>query len=204
MSQIWKDEKIIPVTVVEAKPNLVTCMRTTALDGYDAVQVKLGKTKKEFRNGKGGAMFASESFKEGAEVTVEAFNEGDIVRVAGVSKGKGFQGVVRRHGFAGGPKTHGQKNRLRAPGSIGNTTPQRVIPGRKMAGHMGDERITVINLEIAGVDKEKNILMIKGAVPGARGGVLEISRRKRGSPVSPLISRNEPSKIEVMPKAAKK
>jgi len=203
MSQIWKNEKIVPITVVEAAPNKVTFIRTKERDGYEAVQVSLGKTKREFRNGKN-ATFTSESFKEGAEVTVEAFKEGDIVRVAGITKGKGFQGVVKRHGFHGGPKTHGQKNRLRAPGSIGNTTPQRVIPGRKMAGHMGDERITVINLEIAGVDKEKNILMIKGAVPGARGGVLEISRRKRGSPVSPLISRNEPSKIEVMPKAAKK
>ena len=157
MSQIWKDEKIIPVTVVEAKPNTITCMRTTARDGYEAVQVRLGRTKKEFRNGKN-ATFASESFKEGAEVTVEAFKEGDIIRVAGISKGKGFQGVVRRHGFAGGPKTHGQKNRLRAPGSIGNTTPQRVIPGRRMAGHMGVDRITVKNLQVVGVDKDKNFL----------------------------------------------
>ncbi len=176
MSQIWKDEKIIPVTVVAATPNKVTLIRTTERDGYQAVQVQLGKTKKEFRNGKN-AIFASESYKEGAEVTVEAFKEGDIVRVAGISKGKGFQGVVRRHGFAGGPKTHGQKNRLRAPGSIGNTTPQRVIPGRRMAGHMGVDRITVKNLEIVGVDKDKNILLVKGAVPGARGGVLEISKK---------------------------
>lgn len=176
MSQIWKDEKIIPITIVAATPNKVTLMRTTARDGYEAVQVQLGKTKREFRNGKNAA-FASESYKEGAEVTVEAFKEGDIVRVEGISKGKGFQGVVKRHGFHGGPKTHGQKNRLRAPGSIGNTTPQRVIPGRRMAGHMGVDRITVKNLEVVGVDKEKNILMIKGAVPGATGGVLEISKR---------------------------
>src|SRR3989344_5642439 len=142
--------------------------------------------------------------KLNADADLSSLNVGDLVKVSGVTRGHGFQGVVKRHGFHGGPKTHGQKNRHRAPGSIGNTTPQRVIPGRKMAGHMGDERMTVINLEVAGVDKEKNILMIKGAVPGARGGVLEISRRKRGSPVSPLISRNEPSKMEVMPKAAKK
>ncbi len=176
MSQLWQGEKIVPVTVVHAMPNKVTMIRTTTRDGYQSVQVQLGKTKREFRNGKN-ATFASESFKEGAEVTVEAFKEGDIVRVAGITKGRGFQGVVKRHGFHGGPKTHGQKNRLRAPGSIGNTTPQRVIPGRRMAGHMGDVRQTVKNLEVVGVDKEKNFLMIKGAVPGARGGILEISKK---------------------------
>ena len=101
---------------------------------------------------------------------------GDKVNVSGRSKGKGFQGVVKRHGFAGGPKTHGQKNRLRAPGSIGATAPQRTIKGRKMAGRMGNERITVKNLLIAGVDKEKNMLMVRGAVPGARGGLLEIRK----------------------------
>jgi len=103
-------------------------------------------------------------------------SEGDTVRVSGVMKGRGFQGVVKRHGFGGGPKTHGQKNRFRAGGSIGSTAPQRVTPGRRMAGHMGDERVTVKNLKVVGVDKENNLLFLKGAVPGARGGVLEISK----------------------------
>lgn len=112
--------------------------------------------------------------KSGTDIS--AFKVGDRVKVSGTSKGKGFQGVVKRHGFSGGPKTHGQKNRHRAPGSIGNTTPQRVIPGRKMAGHMGAERITVKNLKIAEIDAEKHILMLCGAVPGNKGGTIEINR----------------------------
>ena len=102
--------------------------------------------------------------------------EGDKLMVSGISKGKGFQGVVKRHGFHGGPKTHGQKNRFRAGGSIGSTAPQRVTPGRRMAGHMGTERITVKNLKVVGVDKENNLLFIKGAVPGARSGLLEVRK----------------------------
>ena len=98
--------------------------------------------------------------KAHGNVDVSVFSEGELVKVSGISKGKGFQGTVKRHGFAGGPKTHGQKNRLRAPGSIGSTAPQRVFPGRKMAGHMGSVRVTVKNLEIVKVDKEKNILMV--------------------------------------------
>ena len=114
--------------------------------------------------------------KAGDEVSVEVFKEGDLVKVSGVSKGRGFQGVVKRHGFAGGPKTHGQKNRWRAPGSIGSTAPQRVYPGRRMAGRMGGVRVSLKNLEIAAVDGAKNILMIKGAIPGARGGLVEIRK----------------------------
>ncbi len=102
------------------------------------------------------------------------FKSGDLVKVSGASKGKGFQGVVKRHGFHGGPKTHGQKNRWRAPGSIGNTTPQRVIPGRRMPGHMGAERVTVKNLEVVQVDGEKKMLFLRGAVPGNTGGKVEI------------------------------
>ncbi|MBI2033558.1 MAG: 50S ribosomal protein L3 [Candidatus Liptonbacteria bacterium] len=109
---------------------------------------------------------------------VSVFKEGELVKVSGISKGKGFQGTVKRHGFHGGPKTHGQKNRFRAPGSIGSTAPQRVFPGRKMAGHMGSVRVTVKNLEIVKVDKEKNILMVRGAVPGARGGLVQIQSAK--------------------------
>lgn len=102
---------------------------------------------------------------------------GDKVTVSGKSKGRGFQGVVKRHGFHGGPKSHGQKDRLRAPGSIGATAPQRVLKGRKMAGHMGMERVTVKNLEVASVLPEKKILVVKGAVPGMRGAQVEIIKR---------------------------
>lgn len=175
MGQIWKDEKVIPVTVIKAEPNKVSSLRTTEKDGYKAVQVAFGKKRREFRN----FLNASEEIsklKEGDEITVSVFKEGDKVVVTGISKGRGFQGVVKRHGFGGGPKTHGQKNRYRAPGSIGSTAFQRVVPGRRMAGHMGDERITIKNLKVVAVDSEKNLIFLKGAVPGARGGLLQISK----------------------------
>jgi len=175
MTQIWKENKVIPVTVIKAEPNKVTMTRTNDKNGYEAVQVALGKTKKEFRH-RSYSPVDVDQFKKDDSVTVEVFKEGDIVRVSGISKGRGFQGVVKRHGFSGGPKTHGQKNRWRAGGSIGSTAPQRVTPGRKMAGHMGVERVTVKSLEVVGIDKENNLLMIRGAVPGARGGLLEIRK----------------------------
>lgn len=100
--------------------------------------------------------------------------EGDLVKVSGITKGRGFQGVVKRHGFHGGPKTHGQKNRLRMPGSIGNTAAQRVIPGRRMAGRMGAERVTIKNLKIVKIDSDNKKLFLKGAVPGNNGGKIEI------------------------------
>ncbi len=106
---------------------------------------------------------------------ISGLKSGDLVKVSGTSKGRGFQGVVKRHGFHGGPKTHGQKNRLRAPGSIGNTTPQRVIPGRKMAGHMGNVRVSVKNLKVVEINLETRELFIMGAVPGNRGGRVEIN-----------------------------
>ena len=112
----------------------------------------------------------------GAPITVESFVEGEKVRVSGITKGRGFAGVVKRHGFHGGPKTRGQKNRHRAPGSIGSTAFQRVVPGRRMAGHMGVERVTIKNLVVAAVDKENNLIMLRGAVPGVRGVILEIRK----------------------------
>jgi large subunit ribosomal protein L3 len=117
-----------------------------------------------------------EKEKVNEESIFSQFKEGEKVNASGISKGKGFQGVVKRHGFSGGPKTHGQKNRLRAPGSIGPTAPQRVIKGRKMAGHMGAERVTIKNLTIVAVDKEKKVISLKGAVPGSRGTIIEISK----------------------------
>jgi large subunit ribosomal protein L3 len=179
MDQIWKEKKVIPVTVIKAEPNTVSLTRTAARDGYEAVQLELRGKKKEFRTPAGFSFYSEpgRTVKKGDAVTVEGFKEGDIVRVSGITKGRGFQGVVKRHGFSGGPKTHGQKNRHRMPGSIGNTTPQRVIPGRRMAGHMGVDRVTVKNLKIVGVDKDRNLLFIKGAVPGSRGGLVEVSKR---------------------------
>ena len=176
MTQIWKAGKVVPVTVVFATPNTVALLRTKEKDGYQAVQLLSGKkTKREFRLRSNGAS-QSASMEKGSSIDVSVFAEGDKVKVSGITKGRGFAGVVKRHGFAGGPKTHGQKNRHRHPGSIGSTAFQRVVPGRRMAGHMGVERVSVKNLEVAQVDKENNLIMLKGAVPGARGGIIEIRK----------------------------
>ena len=107
---------------------------------------------------------------------LDAFKEGEVIKVRGTTKGKGFQGVVKRHGFGGGPKTHGQKNRLRAPGSIGSTAPQRVLPGKKMAGRMGGVKKTILNLKVVNVDKDANILMVCGSVPGNKNQKIEIRK----------------------------
>lgn len=168
MTQVWKGETVVPVTVIKAEPNTVSIVRTKERDGYDAVQLSLGKHRRENRGASGA--------EKGQIVDVSAFEEGDTVRITGVSKGRGFQGTVKRHGFGGGPKTHGQKNRFRAPGSIGSTAPQRVTPGRRMAGHMGVEQVTVKNLKIVGIDKEKHLLYVKGAVPGAPSSLVEIRK----------------------------
>jgi len=192
MSQIWKNDKVIPVTLIKAEPNVITQIRTKEKDGYEAIQVGFDTSKKKLNKPMRGHLknlgnfrylrefkpttnnLQPTTYKVGDILDVSQFKEGDKVKVSGLSKGRGFQGVVKRHGFGGGPKTHGQKDRLRAPGSIGATAPQRVMPNRKMAGHMGQERVTIKNLEVVGIDKENNILMIKGAVPGMRGAILEI------------------------------
>jgi large subunit ribosomal protein L3 len=194
MSQIWKDDKAIPVTLVQAGPITITQIRTREKDGYSAVQIGFAPTKKKLNKSLKGHLkelgnfrylkefvidnkrqaTSDKEYKVGDILDVNQFQEGDKVKVSGLNKGRGFQGVVKRHGFGGGPKTHGQKNRWRAPGSIGATAPQRVMPGKKMAGRMGQERTTVKNLKVVGIDKEKNILMVKGAVPGMNGTLLEI------------------------------
>lgn len=170
MTQIWKDKKVIPVTVLKAEPNVVGLVRTKEKDGYTAAQITLGTHRREER------LAHDAKPKSGDAVQTSIFKEGDIVRASGTSKGRGFQGVVKRHGFAGGPKTHGQKNRFRAPGSIGSTAFQRVVPGRRMAGRMGNDRVTIKNLEIVRVDAERNLLYVKGAVPGATGGLIEVCK----------------------------
>lgn len=172
MSQIWKENKVIPVTLVKVGDNKVSFIRTKAKDGYSAVQLNSGKTKREFRMDRGVKL--NSELNLGDTISVSVFNPGDKVTASGTSKGRGFQGVVKRHGFGGGPKTHGQKNRFRAPGSIGNTSPQRVIPGRRMAGHMGDVRVTVKNIIVREVDAEHGIIALEGAVPGAPGSLVEL------------------------------
>jgi large subunit ribosomal protein L3 len=187
--------KNIPVTVILAGPNYVTQVRTKEVDGYDAVQ--LGFDDKKEKNTpkalKGHFEKAGVSpkrkviefqdfekdFKLGDEVTVaDVFAEGEFVDVSGISKGKGFQGVVKRHGFKGvGQATHGQHNRLRAPGSIGaSSDPSRVFKGMRMAGQMGNENITVQNLQIMKVIPEKNLLIVKGSVPGHKNTYLIIKK----------------------------
>ena len=187
--------KNIPVTVILAGPNYVTQVRTKEVDGYDAVQ--LGFDDKKEKNTpkalKGHFEKAGVSpkrkviefqdfekeFKLGDEVTVaDVFAEGEFVDVSGISKGKGFQGVVKRHGFKGvGQATHGQHNRLRAPGSIGaSSDPSRVFKGMRMAGHMGNEKVTVQNLQVMKVIPEKNLLIVKGSVPGHKNTYLIIKK----------------------------
>jgi len=179
MTQLWKDNKVVPVTAVSAFPNKVTLVREKKRDGYEAVQVALGRTRREFRNFPGHPIEMTK-FTLGDEVTVASFQEGEKVRVSGLTKGRGFQGVVKRYNFAGGPKTHGQKNRHRAPGSIGSSSfPSRVYPGMRMGGHMGNAQVTVRNLEVIDVDTEDNVLVVKGAVPGPNGGYVVVRRSKR-------------------------
>ncbi|MCD6099374.1 MAG: 50S ribosomal protein L3 [Candidatus Marinimicrobia bacterium] len=197
MTQIFSEDGLaIPVTIVEAGPCKVVQVKTLENDGYSAVQLGFEKKPerlvnkpmmghfrkhkvepfrflREFRD------FPEEYCEVGKEVTVEVFEEGNIVKVTGISKGKGFQGVVKRHGFGGGPRTHGQSDRLRAPGSIGASAfPSRVIKGLRMAGRMGGKQVTVKGLTIVKIDKENNLLFIKGAVPGARNSLLIIRRQE--------------------------
>lgn len=197
MSQIFKETgEVIPVTIVEAGPCPVIQVKTEKKDGYFAVQLGFGKkverlTKKpemgrfksintepvrylaEIRD------FDAKAVKVGEKVTVDLFKDGDNVKVTGISKGKGFQGVVRRHNFRGGPATHGQSDRQRAPGSIGASSyPSRVIKGLKMAGRMGGTQTTMRNLKIVKIDRENNLLYIKGAIPGAKNGIVTIRRQE--------------------------
>ena len=164
------------VTLVECEPNMVKMMRSEKKDGYSAVQLEISKTakkltQKEFRlEGE----TEIDGLKVGEKITVEGFEVGGKVVASGTTKGKGFQGVVKRHGFHGSPASHGHRHDLRAPGSIGSAFPEHVIKGKKMAGRMGGERFTVKNLKIVLVDKEKNLIGLKGAIPGAPGTIIEI------------------------------
>ena len=199
MTQVFRpDGQVVPVTLLKAGPCTVVQRKTAATDGYDAVQVGLleyikpkrinkpqtghlkkagaegAKMLREFKLSSG-----STDYKAGDQVLVSDFKPSDMVDVIGVSKGRGFAGVVKRHHFRGGEGSHGSMFH-RAPGSIGASSfPSRVVPGMRMGGHMGDERVTVRNLEVIDVDTEDNVLVVKGAVPGPNGGFVVVQRAKR-------------------------
>ena len=190
MTQLWENDKVIAVTPVLAGPCVVSQVKTEATDGYNGVQLAWGERKaKNIKKPQAGhlkkissqARFLKEFRAEAAPtcalgdlVKVDSFAAGEIIDVIGTSKGKGFQGVVKRHGFHGGRKTHGNKDQLRMPGSIGPKGPAHVFKGTRMAGNMGNERVTVKNLKVIKIDEENNIIYIQGAVPGAVNGFLMI------------------------------
>jgi large subunit ribosomal protein L3 len=210
----------VGVTKIQVTPNFVTQVKTTEKDGYNAVQIGAASKKSVLKPQRGHFKKAGapetlrfvqeirvESTEEstlGQELKVGAiFKVGDIVKLTGTSKGKGFQGGVRRHGFHGGPKTHGQSDRHRAPGSIGSgTTPGRVYKGKKMAGHMGSVTSTIRNVEIIEVDKKNNILVVKGNVPGFNGTEIRITKlgvvKGYTPPPEPEVEEEFPSDVEQM------
>jgi len=190
MTQVFKNDLMIPVTVIKAGPCVVTQLKVEEKDGYEAVQLGFGEKKPERANlpekghakkaNSGPLRFLAElpldpaAYKRGQKIRVDIFEEGDHADVTGVSKGKGFAGVIKRWNFGGGPASHGSRFH-RAPGSIGQcATPSRVFKGKKMPGRMGSDRVTVQNLLVVGVDRDKDLLLIKGAVPGAKGTVVVI------------------------------
>lgn len=192
MTQVWGEgENLVPVTVIEAGPCVITQVKTAKKDGYDAVQIGFGDIAERKVNKPMAGHFAKagvdakrhlmevrldegDAFKAGDTITVDAFAEAKSVHVTGTSKGKGFAGTIKRHGFGGGPGGHGSHFH-RAPGSVGQcATPARVFKGKKLPGHMGSETVTVRNLDVVKIDTEQNLLLVKGAVPGAKGALLTI------------------------------
>jgi len=191
MTQLFDDSgQVVPVTIIEAGPCTVTQVKTVESDGYNAVQIGFEETpERKLTKGQRGHLAKAGAptlrrlrelrYGEAPELNLgdvikaDVFEEGDYVDVTGISKGKGFAGTVKRHGFAGGPKTHGQSDRHRAPGSAGaGTTPGHTFPGMRGPGQMGNKRVTVQNVQVALVDAERNLLAIKGSVPGARGSLV--------------------------------
>ncbi len=194
MLQRFEDDGTVSaVTVIEAGPCLVTQVKTIERDGYEAVQLGFGQVKrlnqpqrghlKGLENVRHLREFKVDDVSEvtvGQRIGADLFQVGDFVDVTAISKGRGFAGVVRRHGFRGGPKTHGQSDRHRAPGSIGSTTtPGRVLKGLRMAGHMGAEQVTVRGLRVMDVNPDRGVILIRGGVPGPRSGLVTIRRSKR-------------------------
>ena len=195
MTQVFNNEgQSVPVTVIEAGPCIVTQVKTQKNDGYEAIQVGYGIRKNKHSNkalnghfkkaDTDAKRFLAEfvpvpdyNYKTGQRFSVSLFKEGEYVDVSGSTKGRGFSGVMKRHGFGGGPKTHGQREHPRSAGSIGQASdPSRVFQGMKMAGQYGNKRMTVRNLEVVSIDKEKNYLLLKGAVPGAKNGIIYITK----------------------------
>lgn len=196
MTRIFEDDgSVVPVSVIEATPNTVTRLRDAEKDGYVAVQLGAGVARRATKPVAGQfkhldkalqrpkhvreiRLDATDGYEAGQQVAVDLFTAGELVDVTGVSKGHGFTGVIARHNFKRGPKTHGSDHH-RAPGSIGaGTYPGRVWLGTKMAGHMGNEQVTVKKLRVVRVDPERNLILVKGAVPGARNGVLLVRKAK--------------------------
>ena len=191
MTQMFRDSgKAEAVTAVAAGPCTVIQLKKDSKEGYNAAQLGFGEAKKIKSARKGHLkemgnyrylreirLTDTEGIKVGDSVDISLFEPGDIIDITGISKGKGFAGVVKRYNFAGGPKTHGQSDRHRAGGSIGaGTSPGRVLKGTKMPGHMGNEQVTARKLEVIQVDSEKNTMLVKGAVPGAKNGILLIKK----------------------------
>lgn len=194
MTQVFdKTGNMIPVTVISAGPCVVTGLRTKEKDGYVAVQLGFGEKKAKSVNKPYGGSFKKlniapkqylrefrttdvSDMQIGQEIKADIFKEGDYVDVSGTSKGKGFAGVMKRHNFGGGPATHGQSDRARAPGNIGSQRPQRVLKGLRMAGHLGNEKITVMKMKIIAVDPQKNYILIEGSVPGVKNSLIVINR----------------------------
>ncbi len=193
MTTVYDDSgRANAVTMVEVGPCVVTQVKTEQRDGYQAVQIGFVRAKKtnmplrgHFERAGGTYQHVQEfhvsdlgEFEVGQEIRANVFEAGDAIKVTGRSKGKGFAGGVKRHGFAGGPKTHGQSDRHRAPGSVGaGTYPGRVWPGTRMAGHMGDRRVTTRGLSVAAVDAARNYILVKGPVPGARNSIVRIEKQ---------------------------
>jgi large subunit ribosomal protein L3 len=196
MTQIFDDTgEAIPVTIIEAGPCYVTQIKSKETDGYEAIQLGFGEARRINRPLRGhlpkgvpDLRYLREmnvddisAYEVGQKIDAGLFSVGDVVDVTGISKGKGFAGAMKRHGFGGGPITHGQSDRARAPGSIGATsTPGRVVKGMRMPGHMGSQRTTVQNLKVVLVDPERNLLAVRGAVPGAKGGLVTVKTAVKG------------------------
>jgi large subunit ribosomal protein L3 len=200
MTQVWDaNNKLIPVTVVEITPNVVTQVRTPEIDGYSAVQIAYGQIDPRKANKPATGHFDkagvtprrhltevrtadAAEYALGQEIAVDIFEAGQKVDVVGTSKGKGFAGVMKRHNFKGVSSSHGSHRNHRKPGSIGaSSTPSRVFKGMRMAGRMGGDRVTVMNLTVHSVDLEKNIILVKGAVPGARGRIVFVRNAVKGA-----------------------
>jgi len=199
MTQVWDNNRVVPVTVVQAGPCVVTQVRTSEKDGYQAVQLAYGAIDPRKVNKPEAGHFAkagvaprrhlvelrttdASEYVDGQEVTVEQFAAGQLIDVTGRTKGKGFAGVMKRHGFHGLKASHGVERKHRSPGSVGAcATPARVFKGVRMAGRMGNHRFTVQNLTIQAIDPEKNLILVKGALPGPKGGLVFIRTAVKGS-----------------------